>query len=28
AALKKVVSDRITAWGLADDPELAQFVIQ
>jgi acyl-[acyl-carrier-protein] desaturase len=28
AALKKVVSDRITAWGLADDPKLAQFVAQ
>jgi acyl-[acyl-carrier-protein] desaturase len=28
AALKKVVSDRITAWGLADQPNLAQFVTQ
>jgi acyl-[acyl-carrier-protein] desaturase len=28
AALKKVVSDRITAWGLADESALRQFVIQ
>jgi acyl-[acyl-carrier-protein] desaturase len=26
AALKKLVSDRITAWGLADHPDMAQFV--
>jgi acyl-[acyl-carrier-protein] desaturase len=26
AALKKVLSDRITAWGVADAPELAKFV--
>jgi acyl-[acyl-carrier-protein] desaturase len=28
AALKKVRSDRIIAWGLGEQPELAQFVIQ
>ena len=27
AALRQVVSDRITAWGLADEPALRQFVI-
>jgi acyl-[acyl-carrier-protein] desaturase len=27
-ALKNVVSDRITAWGLADHPDMAQFVTQ
>jgi acyl-[acyl-carrier-protein] desaturase len=26
ASLKKVLSDRITAWGVADAPELAKFV--
>jgi acyl-[acyl-carrier-protein] desaturase len=24
--LRQVISDRITAWGLADQPELQQFV--
>ena len=24
--LRQVISDRITAWGLADNPELAKFV--
>ncbi len=24
--LRKVISDRITAWGVADDPQLAQFI--
>ncbi len=26
AALARVISDRITAWGLADEPRLAQFI--
>ncbi len=26
AALRKVISDRVTAWGVADDPALAAFV--
>ena len=25
--LRKVISDRITAWGVADEPALRQFVI-
>lgn len=28
AALRRVVSDRITEWGLADEPELREFVTQ
>jgi acyl-[acyl-carrier-protein] desaturase len=28
AALKKVISDRVTAWGLVDESALRQFVIQ
>ena len=28
AALKKVISDLVTAWGLADHPDLVQFVTQ
>jgi acyl-[acyl-carrier-protein] desaturase len=27
AALRTVISDRITAWGLADEPKLAEYVI-
>ncbi len=26
AALRQVISDRITAWGLADEPQLREFV--
>ena len=26
AALRQVISDRITAWGLADEPQLRPFV--
>ena len=26
AILRKVISDRITAWGLADEPKLREFV--
>nr|MDT0524787.1 hypothetical protein [Streptomyces sp. DSM 41633] len=26
AALAKVIADRITAWGLADEPQLQEFI--
>jgi len=26
AALARVIADRIAAWGLADEPRLAQFI--